>query len=165
MSADVQSFKNVMSRWPSGVSVITTVHEGEWHGFTANSFASVSIEPMLISMSMAKTLHTGTLILTSRIFTVNILRQEQAHLGQRFAGMIPEYKERRFEGLNITLTETGCPLLPDTLGWMSCRVYQAIDVGASTLILGEVIDCYAAEAGEPLLYYRRQWGQFSPFSA
>lgn len=165
---DAQDFKQVMSRWTTGISVITTAHDDTWRGFTANSFASVSLSPLLISMSMAKTLGTLEMIQASEVFAVNILTAEQAHLGQRFAGMLPDFKENRFDGLDITLSERGNPLLPDTLGWMDCRVYQQIDVGASILFLGEVTAAGWQEVGDddtpaaPLSYFMRQWGQFTP---
>jgi flavin reductase (DIM6/NTAB) family NADH-FMN oxidoreductase RutF len=165
---DAQDFKQVMSRWTTGISVITTAHEDDWRGFTANSFASVSISPLLISMSVAKTLGTLDIIRASEAFAVNILTVEQADLGQRFAGMLPEFKENRFDGLNVTLSDNGNPLLPDTLGWMDCRVYQQIDVGASVLFLGEVTSAGWHESDDdtpapvPLAYFMRQWGQFTP---
>lgn len=163
MSADAQSFKDIMSHWATGISVVTTQYQGEWQGFTVNSFASVSIAPLLISLSVTKDLYAGKLIHESRVFAVNILTNKQEEFGRLFAGMIPERREKRFEGLNVTLDTYGCPLLPEILGWLSCRVYQELDVGASTLILGEVTDCGRAENAGPLVYYHRQWGEFAPF--
>lgn len=163
MSLDVQTFKNIMSHWATGISIITTVHEEEWQGFTANSFASVSIDPMLISMSMSKTLYAGQLILKSGVFAVNILTRDQENWGKLFAGMYPDRKNR-FENIMCTLAQNGSPILPGVLGWLGCRVYQSIDVGASTLILGEITEGYLSEEGDPLVYYHRQWGQFTPFT-
>jgi flavin reductase (DIM6/NTAB) family NADH-FMN oxidoreductase RutF len=157
--ATVDGFKEVMSRWATGISVITTAYEGEWRGITANSFASVSIEPLLISMSVSKSLHTLEVFQKSGIFAVNVLKESQLDWGMRFAGMIPEFNENRFDGLGATLSKNGSPLLPDVLGWMDCKIYQTIDVGASVLFLGEVTDAYSVD-GEPLVYFHRQWGGF-----
>jgi flavin reductase (DIM6/NTAB) family NADH-FMN oxidoreductase RutF len=159
--ATVDSFKEVMSRWATGISVITTAYEGEWRGITANSFASVSIEPLLISMSVSKSLHTLELFQKSGVFAVNVLKESQLDLGKRFAGMIPEFNEKRFEGLHASLSKNGAPILPDVLGWMDCKVYQQIDVGLSVLFLGEVTDAHFSD-GEPLVYFHRQWGSFRP---
>ena len=157
--ATVDAFKEVMSRWATGISVITTAYEGDWRGITANSFASVSIDPLLISMSVSKTLYTLEMFQKSGIFAVNVLKESQLDWGKRFAGMIPEYNERRFEGLDAVLSKNGSPILPDVLGWMDCKVYQQIDVCASVLFLGEVTDADFAD-GEPLVYFHRQWGGF-----
>jgi flavin reductase (DIM6/NTAB) family NADH-FMN oxidoreductase RutF len=157
--ATVDGFKEVMSRWATGISVITTAYEDDWRGITANSFASVSIDPLLISMSVSKTLYTLEMFQKSGIFAVNVLRESQLDLGKRFAGMIPEFNEKRFEGLGASLSKNGSPILPDVLGWMDCRVYKQLDVGASILFLGEVTDA-AFSDGEPLVYFHRQWGGF-----
>src|SRR5258705_8392300 len=159
MSADAQAFKNVMSRWASGICVVTTHHNGEWQGFTVNSFASVSIDPLLISLSIAKGMHAGEILQQGKVFAVNILTDKQEEFGKLFAGMFTERNENRFAGIATTLTNLGCPLLPGILGWMSCHVYQELDVGASTLILGEVTDCGWLDDAEPLVYYHRQWGK------
>jgi flavin reductase (DIM6/NTAB) family NADH-FMN oxidoreductase RutF len=154
---DAQTFKNVMSRWATGISIITTHNEGAWYGFTANSFASVSIDPLLVTFSMGKTLSVRTHVEQSGVIAINVLSQEQAEWGKIFAGMIQ--KEDRFAGIAATTSDLGCPLLPDTLGWLSCRVQRWIDVGASDLILAEVVDAGWSD-GEPLLYFHRQWGRF-----
>ncbi len=163
MSLDVQNFKNIMSHWTTGISVITTAHEEEWQGFTANSFASVSIDPMLISMSVSKTLYAGQLILKSGVFAVNILTRDQGNWSKLFAGMYPDRKNR-FENIICTPAANGSPILPGVLGWLGCRVYQSIDVGASILILGEITEGDLSEDGEPLVYYHRQWGYFAQFA-
>jgi len=156
-----QDFKEVMSRWATGISVITTTHKEQWRGFTANSFASVSVDPFLISMSVSKTVNTLEYLQGSGVFAVNILRKSQKDWGMRFAGMMPEFAENRFAGLDISLSENGCPLLPDVLGWMDCKVYQEIDLGASIMFLGQVTGAYYTD-GDPLVYWHRQWGEFKP---
>ena len=158
---DAQSFKEVMARWPTGISVITSAYQDNWQGFTANSFASVSISPFLISMSIDKKADTLPIIEKSGVFAVNILRTSQIDWGMRFAGMIPEYEEQRFNGIEVSLSDNGCPLLPGVLAWMDCKVYQSVDLGGSTLFLGEVTGTYWEE-GEALAYWNRQWGKFEP---
>lgn len=156
---DTDTFKNIMSRWASGISVITTAEDDNLYGFTANSLASVSIDPLLISMSVTRNLYTGQVIERTGVFTINILKESQREWGEVFAGMIPERKENRFDGINIEIAENGCPVLPDVMGWMACHVYQKIDVGASVLFLGEVT-AGAWQDGSPLLYFNRAWGRF-----
>lgn len=162
MGLDVQTFKNVMSHWVTGISVVTTVYEDEWQGFTANSFASVSIEPFLISMSITKNLYAGKLIQQSGVFAVNILTRDQENWGKLFAGMFPD-RENRFENIVCTTAQNGSPILPGVLAWFGCRVHQILDIGASHLILGEVTEGHLADEGEPLVYYHRQWGYFTQF--
>ena len=160
MSSETQAFKNVMSRWASGISVITTAQGDDWRGFTANSLASVSISPLLISISIAKTLNTLDVVENSGVFAVNVLRRHQQEWGKIFAGMRPEL-ENRFEDIDCTLDVNGCPILPDVMAYLSCRVHQKIDVGASFLFLGEVVAAYSTDNDDPLLYYNRSWGTFT----
>lgn len=131
-------------------------------GFTANSFTSVSINPLLVSMSVVKDLYTGQLIDKSNVYTVNILKASQQEWGMLFAGMYPE-RTNRFEGIDIMLPENGCPVLPDVAGWLSCRVYKKVDLGASVMMIGEVMGGgFHEQVSDPLLYYQRQWGTFQP---
>ncbi len=160
---DQQKFKQVMSHWLTGIVVVTTAQQDKMVGFTANSFASMSIDPMLVVITLGKKLSSLEIFQHTDHFAVNILRKDQTELGQIFAGMLPERNADRFGGLDVTITDNGIPLLPDTLAWLECKVYERVDVGASVLYLGEVQDCGWAEDAEPLAYYQRQWGEFSAF--
>lgn len=160
---DEKSFKQIMSHWLTGIVVITTAQDETMVGLTANSFASMSIDPMLVVITLGKGLSSLEVFQHADHFAINMLRKDQSELGKVFAGMIPERKANRFEGLEITRTDNGVPLLPDTLAWMECKVYERVDVGASILYLGEVIDGGYSEGQEPLAYYQRQWGEFQPF--
>jgi flavin reductase (DIM6/NTAB) family NADH-FMN oxidoreductase RutF len=162
MVFDTQTFKNIMSHWASGIAIITTGSpQGDYHGFTANSLASVSIEPMLVSMSMAKTLSTADAVLRNGVFTVNMLSDQQVYHAKVFAGMVPEVTHR-FDGLQYTIGGNGCPLFAGVIGYLECRIFQTIDVGASTLVLGEVTNGAFTDDAQPLLYFHRQWGVFTP---
>jgi len=158
---DVQKFKQVMSHWLTGIVVITTAQDDHMVGFTANSFASMSVDPLLVVITLGKKLSSLPVFQKTEYFAVNMLSQEHEDLGKVFAGMLPERNDDRFAGLDIMKTNNGAPLLPNTLAWMECRVYQRIDVGASILYLGEVQDGGWSEGAEPLAYYQRQWGAFT----
>ena len=74
---DPLEFRRVMGHFPTGVSVITTVHEGELHGMTANSFTSVSLDPMLVLACLACGARTALAIQSAGHFAVNILAEDQ----------------------------------------------------------------------------------------
>ncbi|XWX05545.1 flavin reductase family protein (plasmid) [Aggregatilineales bacterium SYSU G02658] len=157
---DAQTFKHVLSHWASGVTVVTTLHEGTPIGITASAFSSVSVEPPLILVCLAQTLFTHQVIATGGVFAVNILSAHQAELGKRFAGLYPHLTDR-FEGLATTTAATGCPLLPDVAGWLDCRVKHAYEGGDHTIFVGEVLAAHAQDDHAPLLYFYRQWGRFA----
>ena len=158
MAIDGQVFRSTLARWASGVSVVTSLHDGQRVGITASSFTSVSLEPPRILICVAKRLFTHHVIEESGFFAVNILTTEQLEWGMRFAGLLPE-QEDRFEGIATTTAATGAPGFPDVLGWVDCRLMHAYDGGDHTIFVGQVEAAHSTTAGEPLLYFSRQWRQ------
>jgi len=158
MGIDGQTFRSTLARWASGVSVVTSLYEGQRVGITASSFTSVSLEPPRILICVAKRLFTHRVIEESRIFAVNILTTEQLEWGMRFAGLLPE-QEDRFHGIVTTTAVTGAPLFPNVLGWVDCRLACAYDGGDHTIFVGQVEAAHSAAQGDPLLYFSRQWRQ------
>jgi flavin reductase (DIM6/NTAB) family NADH-FMN oxidoreductase RutF len=157
---DAATFRAVLGQWPSGVTVITTLVDGVWHGMTASSFSSVSAEPPLVSVCLDKKLYTHDLLVRSGIYGVNILAKDQTEIGKIFAGMHPEVEDR-FAGLDVETATTGVPLLAESLAWLDCRITNYYDAGDHTIFVGEVMDARVARASTPLLYHSRTWGQFA----
>jgi flavin reductase (DIM6/NTAB) family NADH-FMN oxidoreductase RutF len=156
MAFDAQSFKQALAQFASGVTVVTTQHAGERAGVTASSFTSLSLEPPLVLVCLAKGLSAYQLFAQSGVFAVNVLGVHQLELGQRFAGLLPD-SEDRFDGLAYGTATTGSPLLPDSLCWLDCRVWNIYDGGDHSIFVGEVLDLDVADANNPLLYYKRDW--------
>lgn len=154
-----QAFKETMSRWTSGVTVVTTIHEGFWKGVTASAFSSLSAEPPLVLICIAKKLYTHELLTKSGVFAVNILAAEQSEIAKLFAGMYPQIEDR-FAGKDCFTATTGSPLLPNTLGYVDCKIVNQYEHGDHSIFIGEVL-ASAAHEGEPLVYHQRKWGQFS----
>lgn len=162
MAIDATQFKATLAQWASGVTVVTTAHDGQYYGMTASSFSSVSLNPSLILICVAKKAHTHDHLIASGAFGVHILAAHQTDLGKRFAGLLPDITDR-FAGLAITTRQTGSPILTDTLAWMDCRIHQTVEAGDHTVIIGEILDSQvAANPTAPLLYFNRQWGHFTP---
>ncbi|MCL4255952.1 MAG: flavin reductase family protein [Anaerolineae bacterium] len=162
MAIDPQIYKQAMAQWASGVTVVTTrLPDGEIKGMTASSFTSVSINPYLILICVAKKLYTHEVLLQSDVFAVNILNSTQAEIAQIFAGMRPDITDR-FGHIGYTTSETGSPILPDVAGWLDCKKYQVIDAGDHTIFIGEVLSAYGTSDKSPLIYFNRQWGSFAP---
>lgn len=157
---DPGTFRDVMAQWPSGVTVVTTLADGSWHGMTASSFASVSLDPPLISVCLDKKLYSHQLISTSGVFGINVLAKDQAEVARRFAGMVPGVEDR-FAGEEWTTAETGVPLLDSALGWLDCRVLHEYPGGDHTIFVGQVMAGHAARRTAPLLFHSRGWGQFA----
>ncbi len=170
MGVDSDAFRAVLGQWPSGVTVVTTVrpeqqHEGDlaagWYGMTASSFSSVSLDPPLVSVCLARTIPSHDLIDATGVFAVNILGKDQAEVGKRFAGMLGGEVHERFAGLDFRTAATGSPVLADALGWVDCRVVYAYPGGDHTIFVGEVLAADTPRLTAPLLFHSRAWGQFA----
>lgn len=159
MSVTENNFKEAMSRWASGVTVVTSVLDGKWKGTTASSFTSVSAEPPLVLICLAKKIYTREVLSQSGVFAVNILSDEQLEIGKLFAGMYPEIEDR-FAGKECFTAETGSPIIPGVLAWVDCEIVSTYEEGDHTIFVGKVLKCDVQDAS-PLLYHHRQWGEFT----
>lgn len=144
-----------MSRFASGVTVVTARNGADRVGLTASSFASVSMEPPLVLVCVTRTLHAHAVIEAAGAFAVNVLGVNQLDAALRFAGLKPELPDR-FEGLGWTDGATGSPLLQGCLASFECRLHAAHEGGDHTIFVGQVVQATAMD-GEPLVYHNRLW--------
>ncbi|MEO3784382.1 flavin reductase [Actinocorallia sp. B10E7] len=159
MAVDAETFKSVLGQWPTGVVLVTTVAGDVWHGMTASSFSSVSLDPPLVLVCLDTRLYSHRLISDSGRFGISILGRDQAELGLRFAGRLSPAE--RFEGQEWLTPETGAPVLANALGWLDCRVAHAYPGGDHTIFVGEVLAADTPRATGPLLFHSRNWGQLA----
>lgn len=151
---DANAFRHVMGHFGSGVTVITCTAADGPVGFTASAVASISLEPLLVLVSVASDGETLEAIRVSEAFGVNILTRDQEAVALRFAS---DQREERFRDLALTTARTGAPLLETSLAWLDCRLHAEFEAGDHVLVLGRVEAC-GADGGEPLLYFRGQFG-------
>ena len=143
------AFKRVMRRHPSGVTVVTTVRQGEPRGLTLSAFTSVSAEPPTVLICVNRDARSYLYISDARIFCVNLLSSEQAELAQRFASGI---RDQQFEGIAYRTDVTGAPVLEGSIGHFDCEVVEEHHAGSHSVFLGRVISC-EARVGNPLAYF------------
>lgn len=152
-------FKSVLGRFPTGVTVVTTCDGARPAGLTVNAFASISLDPLLIMVSIDKRSHLHDIVVQAGFFAVNILGAHQQETSRRFAGLTGDRNDR-FRETAFHAGRTGAPILDEAIGWVECRVYQAYPAGDHTIFLGEV-EALGANDGEPLVYYRASYGDFT----
>ncbi|WP_084195258.1 flavin reductase [Streptosporangium amethystogenes] len=161
MATDGVSFRAVLAQWPSGVVIVTTgTADGEWHGMTASSFSSVSVDPPMVLVCLAKTSRTHHLVEERGTFAVSILGRDQAALGRRFAGQEPA-PDGLFTDARWSTGVTGSPVLADSIGWLDCRVAHAYPGGDHTIFVGEVLVADTPRRVAPVLFHSRAWGQLA----
>ncbi|MFB4307436.1 flavin reductase [Actinomadura sp. GTD37] len=158
MTVDAQTFRAVLGQWPTGVAVVTTVSGTGWHGMTAGSFGSVSLDPPLVMVCLARHIHTHELVERSGVFAVSVLGKDQAAIGHRFAGREPG---DRFARGSWSAAPTGAPVLGEAVAWLDCRVVHAYPGGDHTIFVGEVLTARTPRRTAPLLFHSRAWGQLA----
>ncbi len=151
--AAARKFRDVLGRYASGVTVITTVHGGKPVGMTCQSFTSVSLDPPLVAFLPMKTSRAFAAIQLSRRFCVNFLAADQADTSNHFASRI----EDKFDGVEWTPTQGGVPLLNGVAGWVDCVVESVYEAGDHYLVIGRVEDLGVGESDDPLLFHRGQY--------
>lgn len=156
MTIDTESFKTIMSKFATGVTVVTTSVDGENHGMTVNSFCSVSLSPRLILICIEKSAETREKIARSETFAVNFLTDRQLDISERFADPALT-SQTRFKNLRIIKSTSGTPLLTETMGYIDCKKYNTFEGGDHTIFLGEVIEIFVSKNNSPLLYFNREY--------
>jgi flavin reductase (DIM6/NTAB) family NADH-FMN oxidoreductase RutF len=149
MAVDEGRFKLAMSHFGSGVTIVTTQHEGRPFGMTVASFASLSLRPPLVLVCIEKSVKTHDAIAAAGKFGVNILEHGQSELSNRFASRI----EDKFAGVETRPGNLDVPLLVNALTSIECSVYAQHPGGDHTIYVGEVQHIHTTE-GIPLIYYR-----------
>lgn len=154
----VHSFKEVMANYPTGVTVVTTFDgKNEPIGLTVNSFASVSVDPLLVLWSIGKESSNYKTFQEVERFTINILAHHQKEIAFLFANR--EQTEVRFQKCDWYQSEHQVPVLENVAAALQCKLYKRIDAGDHLVLIGEVIDI-THEDVLPLLYHQRKMGEF-----
>lgn len=158
---DVLDYRRVVGRFATGVTVITTVLDGEQHAMTCNSFTSVSLEPVLVLFCAEKIARFHDVVLSTGSFAVSVLAQGQEDVSRRFA-VRGRPLEDQFRGLPYsTGTVTGAALVDGALAALECRTVSTTDAGDHTVVIGEVLGLGVPDPdGDPLLYYEGRYRAF-----
>ena len=150
-----EALRQAMRRWASGVSIVSTLSQGQPYGMTVSAFTSISLDPPYILVSLAREAQTRQAVLKAGFFGVTILAEHQADLSDRFAGQVEE--PERFRGVDTLTLVTGAPLLAEGLAHIDCRVAQTLEVGTHTLVIGAVQAARQGQAAFPLVYFDRDY--------
>ncbi|MBD5634228.1 MAG: flavin reductase family protein [Candidatus Eremiobacteraeota bacterium] len=146
----------MMRRYPTGVTIVTTVLDGQLKGFTANAFSSVSADPPMVLICVNRKARTHPLIAEAGRFCVNILRVEQQSLAERFASSEPNDP---FVVTPHAFASTGAPVLGGVLAYLDCELAEEHSAGTHTIFIGNVVACASYE-GAPLGYFNAGYRDF-----
>jgi flavin reductase (DIM6/NTAB) family NADH-FMN oxidoreductase RutF len=145
-----RELRQVMGRFATGVTVVTTTHKDTIHGMTANAFLSVSLRPPLVLVSLGRCRMSEMLPRTGR-YGVSVLASDQEDFAAHFAGQRVSPRDPEF------VWEHDLPLLSGALAHVGCRVVDVHAAGDHVLWIGEV-EHLSHRDGEPLLFYTGRFG-------
>lgn len=168
---DPRTFRNVLGQFCTGITVITTMHDGAPVGFACQSFAALSLDPPLVLFCPTKISRSWKAIEASGRFCVNVLHEKQKDVSARFGSREPD----KFAGIDWTSSELGSPIIDGTLAHIDCTVHSVHDGGDHLVVFGSVHSLSDDAAGErspegyrhrqkprPLLFYRGEYTGIEP---
>jgi flavin reductase (DIM6/NTAB) family NADH-FMN oxidoreductase RutF len=156
---DQQQFRDLMSGVCAPVTVVTTMVDDTAHGATVSSFASLSLDPPLVSVAFDRGSRLLRQIQAAGRFGVNILGQAQGDLAVLFA----RHGVDRF-AVTTWFEQDGLPRLADAPGWMVCDLHQTVEAGDHLLLFGLVRSASSRPGQPPLVYAHRTFGTHSHFA-
>lgn len=143
--------REVAGELVTGVTVVTTVLEGRPHGCAANAVMSVSLEPPLMMVCLARTSSTRPMIAASGCFAINLLPDTCS--AREVCAVFAGKRHGKFDEVGYDTGLTGAPLLTDRAAWFECVTEISQELGDHTAFVGRVV---AAERrdGRPLVFHR-----------
>lgn len=145
---DTRAFRTALGMFATGVTVITTRSEhGEYAGFTASSFNSVSLDPPLVLWSLSLYSPSLPVFQNCSHYAINVLAADQADLSQRFATQAID----RFAGVEFSPGVGGAPLLPGCCAWFECR-NEVRHAGGDHIIFVGLVEKFAHHDRAPLVF-------------
>lgn len=153
MSSQVDLFKEIMGHYPTGVTIVTTTTEkGEPVGLTVNSFASVSLDPLMVLWCIDHKTSSYDAFIKNPRFAVHVLADDQEDLCWLFAGKGTD----RFANIQWTLADN-VPLIEDCYAILNCEKVQEVEAGDHTILIGKVTGLSKKDK-RPMLYFNRKLG-------
>lgn len=150
MSVDADLFRSVLSRFASGVTVVSARDaEGRDHGMTVSAFCSVSLAPPLVLACVAHDASMHPVLSAVDVFGVSVLAESHEPLSRHFA----DREADRWEGVPMRRGGDGLPLVEGALATLECRVVARHEAGDHTIVVGRVEEATIGE-GVPLVYWR-----------
>ena len=152
--SDPRTLRDALGCFGTGVTIVTTLdHEGKPVGLTANSFTSVSLDPPLLLVCLAKTAGSLPCFEASDVFAVNVL-----HIGQQtVSGRFASKQEDRFAATPWETWDTGAPIIRSSLASFDCEKFSLSDAGDHVILIGRVKRVRFEPRRDPLLYFRGRY--------
>jgi flavin reductase (DIM6/NTAB) family NADH-FMN oxidoreductase RutF len=147
---DAAELRRLMSRWTTGVAVVTSRDETGPRGATTNALTSLSLDPPLVLVALDQGSNTLLAVQASRRYCVNVLGAGQEDLARRFATKASG--EEKLAGVPHELVE-GTPVLDGVLAWLVCALEQELEGGDHAILVGRPLVASGDQDAEPLVFF------------
>ncbi len=166
MAFDALRFREVMSRFATGVSVVTTFDGERPAGITVNALSSVSLDPPLVMVALDRSRFITPMVRALGRYAVNVLGDGQGALSDCFAHAPVRPGREDFCGAAWHPGQTGLPILDGAIATLECTVVETFSAGDHDLFIARVDALGAPDGtGDPLLFFRRHYLRVAPASA
>jgi flavin reductase (DIM6/NTAB) family NADH-FMN oxidoreductase RutF/pimeloyl-ACP methyl ester carboxylesterase len=153
---DAKSFRRALGAFATGVTVVaTTQGDGTPRGFTANSFTSVSLDPPLVLVCIAKSASSYEVFSQAPAFSINVLAEDQRETSGLFASKAAD----KFERAAWHRSAHDNPIIAGAAAWFDCRMHSLVDAGDHAILIGRVLD-FGDTPANPLGYCRGAYVTF-----
>ncbi len=157
-SISPENFRSALGYYATGITIVTARGiNGDPVGMTANSFASVSLDPPLVLWSIDSSAPEAEGFLAATHYAVHFLRQDQQQLSHTFS----DHSIDKFAGISIEKGIDDLPLLNDYSVRLQCEVMNRHEEGDHVILIGQVLDVNI-EAAEPLLFFSGGYRRLQP---
>jgi flavin reductase (DIM6/NTAB) family NADH-FMN oxidoreductase RutF len=153
---DPRALRDAFGVFPSGVIAVAAEVDGALTGLAASSFTSVSLDPPLVSFSIARTSKTWPDLRRAPHLGITILAEHHSDVCRQLAGPVDD----RFTGIAVTASEEGAITLDDGIAQFDCTVYSEVDAGDHLVILLQ-LHAVRHSPGQPLVFHRSAFGRLA----
>ncbi len=146
------TYRGLIGRFATGVTVVTTSVRGRLHGMTANAVCSLSLEPLQLLVCVDKESNCYKQILEAEAFGISILASDQEEISNLFARTTAP-AEGSLLGVDYRIGSLGEPLIENALAHVECRIAERLDGGDHVIVIGDAVAGANVRDAEPLLFY------------
>lgn len=155
---DRDTYRRVVGRFVTGITVVTTRADGLDHAMTVNAFTSVSLDPLLVLFCAEKVARFHEAVLASGRWAVSVLAQDDEDASRWFATRGRPLADQLQEWPHVRGPHTQAAVFSGALAALECRTHAVHDGGDHSIVVGEVLDAWVPRAdGSPLLYYEGKY--------
>ena len=151
---DPVELRQAFGIFPSGVVAVAAEVDGAYVGLAASSFTSVSLDPPLVSFSVANTSKTWPDLRRAAHLGVTVLADHHGAVARQLAGRV----DQRFAGIDLTVTDDGAVTLDEGLATFDTTIYRELEAGDHTIVLLELHAVRHVDHSLPLVFHRSQFG-------